>query len=322
MANLPIQMLLAQSEGLPPAERKKLMDLAAQEAGRAAAEVGGDALALNPMFQAPGEQGFSLAGNAPVGGAGGIGSALLGNAPPAQAQKLPRLQDTEGWEMYQEAHEKNRKTPWIAPRQVKERNERAMARALQVAQVEMGGSQAQDSAAHKWASLLDNRLLGEREADITKQRLEDARKAREAEFEQGQKELELRQKQQDLQARKLDLAEGRRSGGSPKPPVYKPGPAPAYDVYSPNPTSTGVFSKFAEKILSKDHETPPEEVLGAQVNASRAGGLPRMQSSRKDSPPVVVGPDGKEYWYQNGELVPVTPLTYPNMAPLSPRGPR
>lgn len=269
MSNLPISMLLAQSTGLTPEDRKKMQDLARQQAGQDAAAVGEEALALNPVFQPPEEQGFSLAGNAPVGGAGGIGSALLGNAPPTapgteqpgmEQPKRKRLEEMQSWERLQKQQAKYDKIPWFAPSQLKDRLSSDMGRTLDTLRLEMADAGGQQHDAQYYANLLSVTKRDERKHDLTAQQLKEAAEERRLRSERLEREFGLKSRTLDL--KETDVAEGRQHR-------YKPAGGALYDTSSkewiqPPAGAPGeepwqrVFAKALPKLLEN---SPSDEEL-------------------------------------------------------------
>jgi len=315
MANIPISMLLAQSTGLTPEDRKKAQDLARQQAGQDAAAVGEEALALNPAFQPPEKQGFSLAGNAPVGGAGGIGSALLGNAPPTapgteqpgmEQPKRKRLEEMQSWERLQKQQAKYDKIPWFAPSQLKDRLSSDMGRTLDMLRLEMADAGAEQHDAQYYANLLSSTKREEKRDDLTAQQLREAAEERKKREERLEKELGLRTREAEL--RRDDIAEGREERRSAAQQAATAQGQAAYrstmthDPLAVDPSATGVFGRFAAEALKNVNPKtgappPPEAIRSAQVQASRSGALPPMMSSKADAPRTAVDPKtGKRIW--------------------------
>lgn len=324
MPNLPISMLIAQSEGLPPETRKKLLDLQAETAaGDAAAVAGAGAFPLNPAFQPPEEQGFSLAGNAQS--AGGIGSALLGNAPP-QTPPRPRVQDTTGWKQYQEAHEKYRKTPWFFPKQRKDRLEADMARALDVARLEMVDAQ------HS-ADRLDSHLREGRSEDLTRKQLEAAEEERKARMEKLRVETERlsadTERLRERPSASPDIGEGRRprdrflsadgalydtgSGKWLRPP-QKPEPQKAAPKEG-RPPWEEAFQKALPSFLNEENlvtgKGPTEDEILAKRDLYRRlfgaeAASPGLEGAGRSAAPVAINPKtGEQIQWVDGKWVPI-----------------
>jgi hypothetical protein len=78
-----------------------------------------------------------------------------------------------------------------------------------------------------------------------------------------------------------------------------------------------ILEIFYGAEIDKDDDRPPADVISERAGkASAAGVLPSRMSKKSDSPRVVVGPDGKEYWFlPGGRLKPVEELPRPEMFP-------
>ena len=277
-----------------------------------------DEFTLNPAFQDPAEQGFSLTGTEPVGGAAAMGRALLGGeaegtaAAPAEraVPKRPGFYDTTGGQMVKDLLEKRKKLSWLAPDFMANRNERDLNTGIRLAEAEMGGVAGQDISAQEWADRSGRRLEKEAsaarwEAEMTaaaeerKQRAKDLEKRRELDerrVSQGDQEIELKRDEFGLRRKESLESQGRQ--------VQTTRSAAQYDPYAENPASTGVFAKFAE-LAMKDGATP-REAATSQVEASRAGVLPPMQSSKRDAPRTAVDPaTGRKFWvFPDGRVEP------------------
>lgn len=286
-------------------------------------------LALNPLFKE--SDGFSLAGNAPIGGgAGGIGSALLANAAPqaapaAEVPKRKRLEETTGGKMALALAEKKKNLKWWMPEQFANRNDRDLSQALEMARLEMAGDEGGVRDAQWWLDRTDQKnrwdtaqtqgkakLDAEIEDEAARRRLEEQR------IELGRANLDLDKQRLGTHEKELSEARAMRAlltqqkaaaeaveqASKMRDATFGKG----YDAaYNSDPASTGKFGDFAAKLLQKNPETLPEEVVSSQVQASQAGALPPMMSKPADRPVTIKErATGKLYWqYPDGRIVPV-----------------
>lgn len=191
----------ATNTGVSPAARTKLRKLMTDE------------LTVNPAFQAAEEQGFSLAGNQPIGGGGaaGMGSALLAPPPPndpaAVQVKRPGFYDTVGGQMVKDLLEKRKNLSWAAPDFMANRNERDINTGLRLAGAEMGGVEGQAVAAQASADRMEQKLANEAKQARWEAEMTAAEEKRRAEIKKLEAETELARSRSMSSA--ADAAEGR-----------------------------------------------------------------------------------------------------------------
>lgn len=240
-------------------------------------------------------------------------------APKPAERKVLGFHDTAGGKMVAEAIEKRKKLQWWMPDFMANRNERAIAQGIDLARAEMGGSEGQDVSAQRWANLLSDQenakarqtsTMAElsRREDEGRQRMKEhadrlsldrdqlVQRAREASDSNADRDASRSQAE-----RLSNLTKGAEATAGASKVV-----PPLYDVGSDDPASTGVFAKFAQGILKDDPQMPAEDVQAAVSNASRAGALPRMMSTRADRPRTAVDPKtGKRFYvYKSGRVEP------------------
>lgn len=354
MANYSSLLAQAGQLGIDPAMRGDMARLLRESAGQAAAAPAPDyssigrtlfgpspgeplpqdssttssnpAFPLNPVFQPVDDQKLGLTGTTPVGGsrAAGIGSALLGGQPnsePAAAAQptVKALGDTYGGKMALGLMEKKKKLSWATPDFVANRIDRDIDQALDLARVEMGGSESQDASAQRSA----DRLAAKEREKAAQDRLWAEQKEAEDNRKRKEKELADRlglDRDRFLQSTKeaTDANADRDADRAYREKVHTssqaakileartPLSSPSYDVGASDPASTGVFAKFAQRLLQDDPMMPPEDVRAAQVNASRSGALPPMMSTPADRPRTTVDPKtgSRSYEYPNGRVEP------------------
>lgn len=328
---------MAQAAGVSPQTRTKAKWLLSGQEGEAealAAEPADAQLALNPVFSEE-PQGFSMAGNAPVGGGSSAASALLGNAapvqtpsaPPPQApmtqqEKMRRFEETMGGQTALALLEKKKKLKWWMPSQFADRNERSLQQALDVARLEMAGDEGQARSAQWLLEQQDRKLSRESamsqfaardENEDLDRALNEQKFSTQAELERTSLDLKKQQHEADVaaqeaaqksRARALALDERREGRLSSQATGGGQNAQPAYDVYADDPAATGEFKNFAKGLVKDNPLISREEADAAKVSASRAGALPPMMSTPADRPITATGPNGQKLILKNGRWVP------------------
>lgn len=282
-----------------PAERTKIRWLTRGPEAEAEAQAAAPAdasVALNPAFQPPGEQGFSLAGNAPVGRASLLGSALLDNAAPVTetppARKRLAFAETAGGKTTLALVEKRKKLKWWMPDFVANRNERDMAQALEMARLEMGFDEAEDVSHQRAAAALDERLSRQEKADRARQDFdagqEELKRRREERNRVLLEESGFREKKLAQEDRRLDLTEEelrakerhqRQAAALLSEP--KPEKAPAWQA----PAWQAPFAKWLES--ARGGYATPEERDAMRSEYQRLMGAPGPAGGPRPAGPVV-----------------------------------